>query len=161
MNKLDFVKSAKRWQRYEKEYYDKAGNYFIELNKSLLTINTFFLGFIGIFLQIKNDSLDINFKKIVLGIAIFCLFISICIGIIYFIKINCFLNNAGDYYEKLSSRLFNYILKKNINYGDQYPKEIYKNIKLNGEVNHWFLIFELIFLGLGFSSIIFYLFSVI
>jgi hypothetical protein len=127
----------------------------------LLTVNIFLLGFVGIFLQLDNSCIDVNFKRIVLGIAFISLMVSITLGLIMFIKINRLLNRAGDYYEKLCDRLFTYILRENINSGDQYPKEIYKNLKLKNNLDKKILIFELIFLGLGFSTIIFYLFRVI
>ena len=161
MNKLDFVKSAERWQRYGEEYHNKAGDYLIELNRALLTVNIFLLGFVGIFLQLDNSCIDVNFKRIVLSIAFISLMVSITLGLIIFIKINRLLNRAGDYYEELCDRLFTYVLRENVNSGDQYPKEIYKNLKLENKFDNKTLIFELIFLGLGFSSIIFYLFKVI
>ena len=47
---------------------------------------------------------------------------------------NEFLNKAGSYYERLSENLFLWMFRNKKEYGDEYPKEIYKGLELEPEL---------------------------
>jgi hypothetical protein len=128
---LDYIKTSDRWQKWGKYYHDKAEKYYLEVSKSALTIATFLLGFVGIFFQINNPVCMSWYEKTLLGLSFILISTSAIVGIFIFMGLNKFLNNAGDYYEELSERLVNQMLKNNKKNGAKYPKEIYKGLKLN------------------------------
>lgn len=150
---LGYVKSAERWQRYGETYHDEARTYYTEINKTCLTIATFLIGFIGIFLQIGSVNTSPLFNKILLTVAFVFPVISIAVGVYLFFQANKFLNHAGDYYEILSERLHLWIIKNKQEAGDEYPSEIYKGIALKEGMNATLSYIQLIFLAIGFVSI--------
>jgi hypothetical protein len=153
---LGYIKSAERWQGYGETYHDEARTYYVELNKACLTIATFLIGFIGIFLQISPINTIPLFNKILLTIAFVCPVVSIVFGVLLFFQVNKFLNRAGDYYEKLSERLHLWMIKHKQETGDEYPKEVFQGLTLKEGVNATLSYIQLTFLALGFLSISFY-----
>ncbi len=155
---LDYIKSAERWQRYGETYHDEARVYYSDINKACLTIATFLIGFIGVFLQLKPINTDLLINKIIILIAFISLVASIGFGIYLIYRSNKFLNRAGDYYETLSERLHLWISSHNQHTGMEYPKEIYKGITLNEGLNATLSYVQIGFLAFGFLCIFFYLF---
>lgn len=153
---LGYIKSAERWQRYGETYHDEARTYYVELNKSCLTIATFLIGFIGVFLQLNPVTTESVFNKILLTVAFVCPTISIAFGIMLFFQVNKFLNRAGDYYETLSERLHLWIIKHKQETGENYPEEVFQGLKLKEGANATLSYVQLAFLTLGFLSICLY-----
>lgn len=155
---LDYLKTAERWRRYGKDYHDESRTYYAESNKTTLTIGTFLLGFIGILLQIGNLEAEPLYNKLFLSLGFTSLIISTVLGLFLFRKINEFLNDAGDYYEKLSENLHLWMLKHKRESGVEYPKEIYQGLKLKIESDNRLWNAQLVFLGTGFVSVALYFF---
>ncbi|NCO98391.1 hypothetical protein GW864_04480 [bacterium] len=155
---LDYLKSAERWQRYGENYHDEARVYYAELNKTALTIGTFLLGFIGIFIQIGDVKTEPLFNKLLLGSGFIFSTISIILGFFLFIMMNKFLNRSGDYYEQLSENLHLWMVKNKINYGQEYPKEIWRGFKLTIQTGDKLSYAQLSFLGLAFAGVAGYFF---
>lgn len=153
---FDFIKSAERWQRYGETYHDEARSYYAELNKTALTIATFLLGFMGIFIQIGDVKVEPDCNKLILIFGFILLALSVVLGLLVFKMMNEFLNYSGDYYEQLSENLHLWMVKTGKNYGLEYPKEIYKGINLTTKSSNALSIFQLIFLGLGFVLVTIY-----
>lgn len=153
---LGYIKSAERWQRYGEAYHDEARSYYAEINKACLTIATFLIGFIGIFLQIGSINTSSLLNKLLITIAFVCPVISISFGIYLFYEVNKFMNRAGDYYEKLSDRFHSWILEHKQETGDEYPSEIFKGLTLKEGMNAKLSYVQLILLGVGFLSIALY-----
>lgn len=133
---IGYAKAAERWQEYGRNYHKDASMYFAEGIKTALTITTFLVGFIGVILQMGNVINGPLCGKILISISLVSSLISAISGLLLFRKINEFLNEAGDYYEKLSANLFQWIFKNKKDYGDEYPKEIYRGINLKLALNH-------------------------
>ena len=74
---------------------------------------------------------------------------------------NEFLNKAGDYYEKLSENLFLWMFKNKSEYGDEYPKEIYKGIKLEPELRNVLSDIQLGSIIIAFITITIYFLSIL
>lgn len=155
---LDFLKSAERWQRYGETYHDEARSYYAELNRTALTIATFFLGFMGIFIQIGDVKAEPDCNKLVLILGFISLTTSVVFGILVFKMMNEFLNRSGDYYEQLSENLHLWMVRSGKNYGQTYPKEIYKGIKLTIKGSNILSNIQLVSLGLGFVFVSIYFF---
>lgn len=133
---IGYAKAAERWQEYGRNYHKDASIYYAEGIKTALTITTFLVGFIGVILQMGNVINGPLYGKILISISLVSSLISAISGLLLFRKINEFLNGAGDYYEKLSANLFQWIFKNKKDYGDEYPKEIYRGINLKLALNH-------------------------
>lgn len=155
---LDFLKSAERWQRYGETYHDEARVYYAELNKTALTIGTFLLGFIGIFIQLGDVKAEPLLNKLLLAGGFLTLTASVVLGLFVFKMMNEFLNRSGDYYEQLSENLNLWMVKNNENYGQEYPEEIYKGIKLQVQGDNKLSNTQLILLGIGFICVAAYFF---
>ncbi len=153
---VGFIKSAERWQRYGEAYHDEARAHYVELNKACLTISTFLIGFIGVFLQLGSINTAPLFNKILLVIAFVCPIISIIFGVLLFFQINKLLNSAGDYYEKLSERLHIWIIQHKQETAEDYPKEIFQGLTLKEGENGTLSYIQLTFLALGVLSISLY-----
>lgn len=158
---LDYLKSAERWQRYGEHYIDEARKTYMEQAKATLTLATFLLGFIGIFLQIGNVGQENICQKLFLSASFVFLTISVALGIVMFIKINTFLNKAGTYYEKLSENLHLWMIKNKQASGQEYPKSIFKGIELDNEMNSKISHAQLIFLGMGYLSVAVYFYLIL
>lgn len=130
---IGYIKSAERWQEYGKNYHKEGSIYYAEGNKTALTITAFLIGFIGVFLQLGNVLNGSMLGKILIFISLISALTSAITGLL-FRKMNEFLNKAGTYYEKLSENLFLWMFRNKKEYGDQYPKEIYKGIELEPEL---------------------------
>ena len=155
---LDFLKSAERWQRYGETYHDEARSYYAELNRTALTISTFLLGFIGIFIQVGDVKTEPDCNKLILIFGFVSLTLSVVFGLLVFKMMNEFLNRSGDYYEQLSENLHLWMVRTGKNYDQEYPKEIYKGIKLIIKGSNALSNVQLIFLGLGFVFVAMYFF---
>ena len=155
---LDYIRTARRWQRWGHKYHNEATKYYAESNKTALTIGTFLLGFIGIFLQIGNIKIESFCNKYFLSVGFVSLMISTLLGLFLFREMNGFLNKAGDYYEKISGNLYRWILKHKKAYGAEYPKEIYKGAKLTIQSDNKLWSAQLISLGIGFIGVTIYFF---
>ncbi|MFA5770653.1 MAG: hypothetical protein WC894_04140 [Patescibacteria group bacterium] len=131
---MDYIKSAERWQEYGKNYHKDGSIYYAEGNKTALTITTFLIGFIGVFLQLGNVFNGPLLGKILISISLISALISAVSGLLLFRRMNEFLNKAGSYYEKLSENLFLWMFRNKKEYGDEYPKEIYKGLELEPEL---------------------------
>lgn len=150
---LNYQKSAERWRRYGENYHDEARIYYAELNKTALTIGTFLIGFVGIFIQIGNVQVESLLNKILLGGGFIFLTVSVILGIFIFKMMNQFLNDSGDYYEKLSENMNLWMLKNGKNCGQKYPDEIYQEIELKNQANNQLSIIQLSLLGIGFVCV--------
>lgn len=155
MTLIDYIKSAERWQRYGEHYHDEGVTYYAELNRAVLTISTFLLGFIGIFLQIGNIEEEAICGKLLIATGFFSLVISIIFGLCLFRYMNDFLNKAGDYYEQLSSNLYEWMFN-NKESGPSYPEEIYKGLKLEIQGNNRLSNFQLLFFCVGLIAVTVY-----
>ena len=155
---LDFLKSAERWQRYGETYHDEARSYYAELNRTALTIATFLLGFIGIFIQVGDVKTEPDCNKLILIFGFVSLTLSVVFGLLVFKMMNEFLNRSGDYYEQLSENLHLWMVRTGKSYDQGYPKEIYKGIKLIIKGNNALSNAQLISLGLGFVFVAIYFF---
>lgn len=155
---LDFLKSAERWQRYGDTYHDEARSYYTELNRTSLTVATFLLGFIGIFIQIGDVKTEPDSNKLILIFGFISLTLSVISGLLVFKMLNEFLNRSGDYYEQLSQNLHLWMVRAGKNYGPEYPREIYKGIKLTIKGNNTLSYVQLISLGMGFVFVAIYFF---
>jgi len=155
---LDFLKSAERWQRYGETYHDEARSYYAELNRTALTIATFLLGFIGIFIQLGDVKTEADCNRLILILGFISLTTSVVFGVLVFKMMNEFLNRSGDYYEQLSENLHLWMVRSGKNYGQKYPKEIYKGIKLTIKGSNTLSNIQLISLGLGFVFVATYFF---
>jgi len=155
---FDYLKSAERWQRYGENYHDEGRVYYAELNKIALTIGTFLLGFMGIFIQIGDVKAEPFYNKLLLGSGFISLTASIVLGLFLFRMMNEFLNRSGDYYEQLSENLHLWMVKNNKNYGQKYPKEIYKGIELKIQASNKLSTAQLLLLGAGFVCVVIYFF---
>lgn len=158
---LNFSKTAERWQRYGEDYLSEARSYFLEINKTVLTVSTFLLGFIGIFIQIGDlKTATLLSKLLITGGFVFSVFSTI-ITLYVVVSMNCFLNKSGDDYQQLSENLANWMLKNNKSIGSKYPKEIYKGIKMKYQADIFLSKFQFPVLGLGFICIAVYFLTVI
>ena len=135
---IDYVKSAERWQEYGRNYHREGVVYYAEGNKTALAIATILIGFIGVSLQFGDLLHGPLYRKILIFIAFISSLVTAITGLLLFTKMNEFLNKAGDYYERLSENLFHWMFKNKTNYGDKYPKEIYKGINLEVTMNNIF-----------------------
>jgi len=91
---IDYIKSAERWQEYGKNYHKDGSIYYAEGNKTALTITTFLIGFIGIFLQLGNVFNGPLLGKILISISLISALISAISGLLLFRRMNEFLNKA-------------------------------------------------------------------
>lgn len=105
-------------------------SYYAEGNKTALSIAAILVGFIGVSLQFEKLINGSLYMKVLIFIAFISSLTSAVTGLLLFTKMNEFLNKAGDYYEKLSENLFDWIFRNKMNYGDEYPKEIYRGTNL-------------------------------
>ncbi len=153
---LSYVKSAERWQRYGEEYHQEARQYYGEVNKTALTLATFLLGFIGVFLQLHKDVPVPTFEKTLLIISFIALIISVIAGLRIFIMMNEFLNKSGDYYEELSENLHEWMLKNLQDYGPEYPTDIYTHDEVEYQAGNTASYVQLGTLAAGFVSIAVY-----
>jgi|GEM_PF-7026957 len=153
---LDFLKSAERWQRFGETYHDEARSYYAELNRTALTIATFLLGFIGIFIQIGDIKTEPNFNKLILIFGFVSLALSVVLGLLVFKMMNEFLNHSGDYYEQLSKNLHLWMVRTGKNYDQKYPKEIYKEMEITIKGSNKLSNTQLVLLGVGFICVAFY-----
>lgn len=156
INVLGYTKSAERWQKYGETYRNEARTYYVELNKSCLTIATFLIGFVGVFLQLNHVAYEPIFHRLLLTVAFICPTISIAFGIIMFFQANKFLNRAGNYYEQLSENMHLWILETGNNCGKEYPKEIFQGLKLEEKASALLSYAQLTFLATGFLGICLY-----
>lgn len=154
----DYIKSANRWQIWGKNYHDKAGKYYLETSKGSLTIATFLLSFIGVFLEVNKTGIISCIDKALLGAGFILLTCSVVLGIYSLTELNKFLNHAGDYYESLSENLNRWMLKKHKTKGKTYPKEIFKGLKFERESGNKLAYLQLYTLGAGFLCIATYFF---
>lgn len=150
---LDFLKSAERWQRYGETYHDEARSYYAELNRTALTIATFLLGFIGIFIQIGDIKTEPNYSKLILIFGFVSLTLSVVFGLFVFKMMNEFLNRSGDYYEQLSENLNLWIVRTGRDCDQKYPKEIYKGIEITIKGSNKLSNIQLILLAVGFICV--------
>lgn len=150
---LDFLKSAERWQRYGETYHDEARSYYTELNRTALTIATFLLGFIGIFIQVGEVKTEPDCNKLILILGFISLTLSVVFGLLVFKMMNEFLNRSGDYYEQLSENLHLWMVRTGKNYDQEYPKEIYKGIDVTIKGSNRLSNAQLVLLGVGFICV--------
>lgn len=150
---LDFLKSAERWQRYGETYHGEARSYYAELNRTALTIATFLLGFIGIFIQVGEVKIEPDYNKLILILGFVSLTLSVVFGLLVFKMMNEFLNRSGDYYEQLSENLHLWMVRTGKNYDQEYPKEIYKGIDVTIKGSNRLSNAQLVLLGVGFICV--------
>jgi len=159
---LDYGESAKRWQNYGVTYLNEARSYFSEVNRTVLTIGTFLLGFIGIFIQVGDMGSESDLNKFLLIASFISITLSIVLGVWIFVKMNIFLNRSGSHYERLSERLSMWMIKNNRNSGKKYPKEIFKGKRLVRQPSNNVQYLQFSFLSLGFIFIaIYFIFHVV
>jgi hypothetical protein len=153
---LNFVKMADRWKKYGVSYQNEARRYWLEINKTCLTISIFVLGFVGIFLQIGDISNEPSLNKILIGVGFITQIISIGFGITTVIKMNHFINTAADYYEMLSEKLNKWMLINRKGSGSVEPSEVLENMQLPIWNNNWLTIVQIVTLAIGLLSIFIY-----
>lgn len=126
--KLDFKKSAKRWEEYSFEYYKIGTDKFTDIIKFGLEISTFLLGFNVIWVQISINPFTYT-TKIIFVTNLIVLLVSIIFGTLALCQANRFYNQAGTLYEKKSDKLYNYMLDTGKTEGTSYPKYLWKDLK--------------------------------
>lgn len=155
---LDFNKTAERWRRLSEDYLEEARAYFSDVNKSALTVGTFLLGFMGVFIQLGDIQTSPLHERVVLAVAFILTTGSLLLGLWVFRKSNQFLNRSGRNYEKMSERLSDWMLRNGRGSDPKYPDEIYKGLDLTTDSGGALSNSQLLSLGLGFCVLVAYFF---
>lgn len=160
MVRLDFASSAKRWRANADGHYLQAATYYAEANKAVMTTSTFFIGLLGVFLQINNDiSLVSTFEKSLL-IMIFILFLlADILGLLIFRTMNSYMNDAGEHYEGMANSMTEWMRNNDTTSGKVIPPNFDKDVKPIGKYSNAMSNFQLLMFGLATFLTVYYFIS--
>ncbi|MDO8487236.1 MAG: hypothetical protein Q7S45_03010 [Candidatus Curtissbacteria bacterium] len=146
--KLDYIRTAERWQRYGEEYSKEGREHWSDFIKACLSVTTFLIGFNGIWLQIRKAPLT-DLDKALFFSAFIYLCLSLIFGLWAILEMNAFMNKMGRYYEEKSEALFKFMLDTSTDRGESYPNHLPKKNNKEFELIPWPFKYQLVCLGFG------------
>jgi len=145
---LDYNASAKRWQRYGEEYLTEGRNMYFQGINFAIQFAIFLMGFNVLWFQVNQNPLS-NILKILITVNLASLTISLIMGILCILKFHEFMNRAGEHYQRMSEKMYEYILDTNKSSGSKYPEYLLEDKDFQYESKPWQFNLALYTLSLG------------